>query len=124
MSKKNLRSNRGMKVIYNDKFLNAISWFMQVGGITLFPFIVLRESLQKTSVKSLRILRHEKTHIEQQKELLVVVFYLWYFIEWLIRLFMKGDAYRNISFEREAYSNQDNTEYLKTRKLYSFLKYI
>ena len=113
-----------MKVIYNDKFLNAISWFMQVGGITLFPFIVLRESLQKTSVKSLRILRHEKTHIEQQKELLVVEFYLWYFIEWLIRLFMKGDAYRNISFEREAYSNQDNTEYLKTRKLYSFLKYI
>ena len=30
-------------VIYNDRFLDAISWFMQVGGISLFPFIILRE---------------------------------------------------------------------------------
>ena len=30
-------------VKYNDKFLDAISWFMKVGGISLFPFIILRE---------------------------------------------------------------------------------
>lgn len=116
-----------MKVIYNDKFLNAISWFMKVGGITLFPWVILRERYRDNPYyveKAKSIINHESIHIEQQKELLVVVFYLWYFIEWLIRLFMKGDAYRNISFEREAYSNQDNTEYLKTRRLYSFLKYI
>ena len=28
---------------YSDKFLNSISWFMKVGGITLWPFVVLRE---------------------------------------------------------------------------------
>ena len=29
----------------------------------------------------------------------------------------------NISFEQEAYMNETNLEYLKERKMYSFLKY-
>jgi hypothetical protein len=33
--------------------------------------------------------------------------------------FMKG--YRNISFEKEAYLNEKDPEYLSNRKLYSFL---
>jgi len=37
---------------------------------------------------------------------------------------MKGNAYRNISFEREAYDNDDNLNYIKERKHYSWLKYI
>ena len=52
--------------------------------------------------------KHEKIHIAQQKEMLVIPFYLWYFIEWLVRLFKKGNAYQNISFEREAYVNEYN----------------
>jgi len=44
-------------------------------------------------------------------------------MEWFVRLFMKGNAYRNISFEKEAYSNDDNLEYLKQRKIFNFIKY-
>jgi len=50
-------------------------------------------------------------------ELLVLPFYIWY----LIALNRKG--YWNISHEREAYENERNLDYLKTRRPYSFLKY-
>lgn len=69
-------------------------------------------------------LNHEKIHTAQIKELWYVFFYLWYVIEWLIRLFMKGNAYRNISFEREAYANQNDLNYLKSRKRFDFAKYL
>ena len=68
------------------------------------------------------LINHESIHTEQMKEMLYVPFYLWYVIEWLIKLFCKGNAYRNISFEREAYDNQYNLDYLKTRKHYSWIK--
>lgn len=47
-----------------------------------------------------------------------------YVVEWLCRLFQKGNAYRNISFEREAYDNQYNYNYLSKRKHYSWIKYL
>ena len=68
-------------------------------------------------------LNHEKIHTAQIKEMLYVFFYVWYVIEWLIRL-PKGNAYRNISFEREAYDNQYNLNYLKSRKRFNFAKYL
>jgi len=54
----------------------------------------------------------------------VFAFYILYVIEWFVRLFMKGNAYRNISFEREAYSNEKNLSYLDNRKLFAWIKYI
>ena len=36
-------------VKYSDKFLNSISWFMNIGGITLWPFVILREYYQKNT---------------------------------------------------------------------------
>ena len=33
-------------------------------------------------------------------------------------------AYKNISFEREAYQNQSNLDYLSNRKHYSWFSYI
>jgi hypothetical protein len=52
-------------------------------------------------------------------------FYLWYFIEWIIRIFVNGNkAYISLSFEREGYGNRENLDYLKTRKPYSWLKYM
>jgi len=112
---------------YNDKFLNAFSWFMSIGGITLFPWIILREKYRdnpRYEEHNIKVINHESIHIKQQMELLVIPFYVWYIIEWFIRLFFKGNAYRNISFEKEAYENESNLEYLKTRKWYSFLKYL
>ena len=52
-------------------------------------------------------------------------FYLWYVIEWFFRIFINGNkAYVSLSFEREAYGNADNMEYLKTRKPFSWLRYM
>ena len=55
--------------------------------------------------------------------LIIASYYLWYVIEWLIRL-PRGNAYKNISFEREAYANQDDLSYLKNRKRFDFVRYI
>ena len=71
-----------------------------------------------------RLINHERIHPRQMLEMLVVGFYLWYVIEWLIRLTMKGNAYRNISFEREAYANEGNLSYLQQRKPFAWLHYI
>ena len=55
---------------------------------------------------------------------LFVPFYIFYLVEWLVRLMMRGNAYRNISFEREAYDNQRNLDYLHHRRHYAWLKYM
>lgn len=60
---------------------------------------------------------HEAIHTAQMKELLYVFFYVIYFLEWLYRLvFHTKTAYIGISFEREAYENEENLKYLDTRK--------
>lgn len=69
-------------------------------------------------------INHEEIHTAQMKELCYVFFYLWYFVEWIIRLFGPGNAYRNISFEQEAYANEDNFNYLEERNHFSFLNYL
>jgi hypothetical protein len=100
-------------------FINKLG----IVGITLFPFIVFDS---KKSLDDVYIVNHEEIHIRQQIELLIIFFYLIYLIEYglgLLKFKNKNDAYRNISFENEAYSNENNLNYLKTRKLYSFFKY-
>lgn len=71
---------------------------------------------------------HEFIHIKQWRELWYVGFLIWYIIEFLIRLVANGfkfkKAYRNISFEREAYKNEDDSSYLDEREKFSFLNYI
>lgn len=93
-------------------------------GITLFPFIFL---LRKEDKRNLILVNHEKIHIRQQLELLIVPFFIWYGVEFLVRLVQFKNwsrAYRNISFEREAYSNEKDLDYLKKRPFWSFLKFI
>lgn len=55
------------------------------------------------------------------KELLYIPFYILYGLEYLKNLwkYTPHKAYLNISFEREAYANENNFEYLKTRKHYA-----
>ncbi|MDC6464794.1 hypothetical protein PQZ39_00020 [bacterium] len=118
-------------VAYNDKFLDAVSWFFRVGGISLFPFIVLREKyLSKHAnwnVLRKRIINHETIHFQQQLELLVIPFYIIYILEYVIKAliyFNIKKAYRNISFEREAFDNELDFDYLKNRKRYNWIKLI
>ena len=90
-------------------------------GITLWPFIILKNKELKENKE---VINHERIHLRQQAELLVIPFYFLYLLEWVYRkLFTEGNAYRNLSFEREAYSNQDNLDYLKNRKMFTFAKY-
>ena len=70
------------------------------------------------------LMNHERIHTAQQREMLFVFFYIAYFVEWMMRLPMRGNAYRNISFEREAYANQRNLDYLKHRRLYAWRYYM
>lgn len=70
------------------------------------------------------MMNHERIHSAQQREMLFVFFYLAYVIEWMVRLPMRGNAYRNISFEREAYANQRNLDYLNSRRPYSWRRYM
>lgn len=93
-------------------------------GITLWPFILIKNQ----ALKGDKILiNHEKIHLRQQIEMLVIPFYLWYVIEYLFRLLQYKDrhlAYKNISFEREAYTHEKNIEYLKTRRFFMFISYL
>ena len=93
-------------------------------GITLFPFIFL---LRKEDKHNLVLVNHEKIHIKQQLELLVIPFFIWYGVEFLIKLIQyknRAEAYHNISFEREAYAKEKDLDYLKKRPFWSFLKFI
>lgn len=93
-------------------------------GMVLWPFVILKhEKLKNNPV----FLNHECIHLKQQAELLVVFFYLWYGLEFLFRIIQyknKHLGYRNISFEREAYANEKDLNYLKKRPFWKFLKYI
>jgi hypothetical protein len=95
-----------------------------VRGVTIFPFILLSQEVDK---ENRILLNHEKIHIRQQIELLVLPFYLWYGIEFVIRFIQNRnakEAYLNISFEREAYQNENNLFYLKQRSFLNFIKYL
>jgi hypothetical protein len=67
---------------------------------------------------------HEAIHTKQMKELLYVPFYILYILEWLYRLTQKGNAYKNISFEKEAYDNENDMDYLDKREHFSWIEYI
>jgi len=93
-------------------------------GITLYPFILLKYLEDKDNPT---LINHEKIHLRQQLEMLILLFYVWYGFEFLIRLLQYKDrkaAYRNISFEREAYQREKDLDYLKKRSFWKFLKYI
>jgi hypothetical protein len=93
-------------------------------GLTVFPFVFVKYQLDKESGV---FVNHERIHLRQQLELLILPFFMWYLLEFLVRLaqYKKFDlAYRNISFEREAYANEKDLNYLKQRSFWKFLKYL
>lgn len=106
-----------MKIIYNKILPIGKRYY----AINLFGVLFAKGPCDSVT------LNHEKIHTAQMKEMLYLFFYLWYVLEWLVRIFQYGStfrAYRNISFEREAYANGSNLGYLKRRKHFSFLRYL
>lgn len=107
-------------------FLIVSNYLLPKGyrGLTIFPFIFIKDILDK---KNRILINHERIHIRQQIELLIFLFFILYFLEFFIRLIQYKNwdlAYRNISFEREAYANEKDLYYLKQRSFWKFLKYI
>lgn len=93
-------------------------------AMAIWPFIFVKNhEIKLNSV----MINHEKIHFKQQIELLWIPFFLWYMTEFWIRLLQYRNwdkAYRNISFEREAYANETDMTYLKKKKLWSFWGYL
>lgn len=91
--------------------------------INLFGILFVKNNAKIDDVT----INHEAIHTAQIRELLYIFFYMLYVIEWFARLiqFRNGYmAYRNTSFEREAYQNEGDLHYLKSRRFFNFLKYL
>ncbi len=106
-------------------FLIAVKYLIPKGyrGFAVFPFVFVKYALDKENEV---FVNHEKIHLRQQFEMFVIPFFICYFLEFLVRFIQYKNwdlAYRNISFEREAYANEKNLGYLKRRSFWNFLKY-
>ena len=110
--------NEGMKILYSKHFPPG-----NFGAINLFGIIIARKDYGRLTDAEIN---HECIHTRQMAEMLVIFFYISYLIEWIVRLIQYRnmfDAYVNISYEREAYSNMYNIEYLKKRRPCTFKNY-
>lgn len=129
-----------MKTIYYNNLLAKLLLFRGYTTIMLFGFILTKLNELKPST-----LRHENIHRRQYVEcvalslplvlllcwlvswwfllLIPTFYYILYLGEWLVRLFRSGNTYRNISFEKEAYQNQNSPGYLSERKWFAWMKY-
>jgi hypothetical protein len=107
-------------VIENSRIPQALSWFINIWAITLYPFIICKGELDQ------RVRTHEIIHLYQQRELLLIgfwVLYVWYWLVGLWKLRSFRDAYREIPFEKEAYANDWDATYPLNRKAFSWIKF-
>lgn len=91
----------------------------------VWPFLFVRPGISMTQLSGM--FNHEHIHARQQLEMFWLFFFLWYGIEYLVRLVYHKDhhnAYRSISFEREAFTCEHDLLYLKSRKTYAWVKYL
>lgn len=100
-----------MRVVFNN-FLP----FKGFVAINLFGLLLVRGERRELSSE---LINHERIHTAQMRELGYLFFYILYVIEWVFRLFLKGNAYRMLSFECEAYENERDLEYLKRRRRFA-----
>lgn len=138
-----------MKKVFYDSTLARIILFPNYSAITLFAWVFTKwsESSARQSV-----INHECVHARQWTELTIasglliwagtlvfgfsawwlplssVVFYLWYVMEWSIRVivgrFSSHNAYRMVSFEREARLAETDSDYLENCKYFSWAKFL
>lgn len=88
-------------------------------AINLFGYLFVRKELY--SKLTMRAINHESIHTAQMKELLYIPFYIIYIIEWIWRVLFTKDrfthqAYKNISFEKEAFTHQEDFNYIEWRR--------
>ena len=118
-------------MIIRNKFIP----FKGFKAINLFEVVFVRKGMEYTDTTR----RHERIHTRQMREMLYVGFYLWYVIEYVLRWIWRrwhkpdhtfygakwmGLAYRDISFEQEAYAFENDDKYLKKRKHFAWMRYL
>lgn len=104
-----------MKIIYNKILPLGRRYY----AINLFGVLFAKGPCSPT------VVNHERIHTAQMREMLFLFFYIWYVAEWIIKLMKYGDsyrAYRNISFEREAYLHETDLGYLSRRRPFASLR--
>lgn len=133
-----------MKIVYNK-----IIPFSGYVAMSIFPFIFVRKDASRITTN---VITHEKIHSRQQAETMAIVtimvltlllfdlislwwllsipatYYALYGLEYAVRFVMYGFsrkmAYRNISFEQEAYINEADPTYPSRREAFASWKYI
>lgn len=109
-----------MKIIYTKNFPPS-------GYKILYFFGRLYIKEKDKNLVSEVDINHERIHDSQAKELLYIFFYIWYGIEFLIKLALMWNwhsAYRAVSFEQESRKNQRDLDYLLIRSHYTWIIYI
>lgn len=98
--------------------------FIPYSAIALYPFVLVKnQALKQNEV----LIHHERIHLRQQIELLIIFFYLLYALNYLMNLIWYRNhykAYREIVFEKEAYEMEKNLDYLQSRKCFSFIRWL
>lgn len=106
------------KIIYN----NVIP-FPGYAAVNLFGVIFVRRGSRVTR----RLINHEAIHTAQMRETLFLGFYIWYLLEFLVKLLLCLDwdrAYRSVSFEREAYANDGDVTWPGVRDRWRWARYV
>ena len=111
------------RFIEDSKFPVWLSYLapIDIWAISLGCWVWCRGTLSEATK------RHETTHFQQQLELLFVGQWLLYGLFWLWGLvkYRNGKvAYRESPFEREAYCNEIDADYLATRPRYNWINYV
>ena len=104
-------------IVVSPWLCRRLSWVVPIAGITFWPFILLAQEPDPITVN------HERIHLRQQTELLLIGFYVIYVVEWLVR-WAKGlsgsTSYALSKFEKEAYAHETELNYLATRKRFAW----
>lgn len=115
-----------LKIIYNN-----LLPFPGYKAMTFFNIMFVRKEYKGKELGG-KTYNHESIHQLQAYDFGIgffgyFIFYLWYLIEWLLKLpsfIFKYAPYYSISFEQEAYANENDYRYLTNRKRFAWLKYV
>ena len=91
---------------------------IEIGAITIGPLVFSRGKMSETTKN------HEAIHWQQYIETgifgFIILYYSFYF--WNLIKYKDGQtAYHMIPFEKEAYANDENMDYLKIRKRFAWM---
>ena len=93
----------------------------EITWLEFIPFLIIVKDKNDK-----KLINHEKIHQAQMLETLFIGYYIIYIGHYLYLRFKykHKKAYENICFEEEAFEYDDDLNYLKKRKRYSWFKFL